>query len=76
MLNPPGVMPRRLQNVRFGGTDRFVKRSVVELNDLSVFDDGLRNPQVLAEASRDSLGDRRLAVTRKAVEKQPGKGGA
>jgi hypothetical protein len=45
-----------------------VKGGVVKLDDLPVFDDRLRDPHVLAEAARDPLGDRRLAVAGKAVE--------
>ena len=50
--------------------DHFVIGGVEELDDLAVFDQGLRNPDLLAEAHRDPLGQGRFAVARRAVEKQ------
>ena len=54
----------------FGLLDRLVERRVEQLDELAVFDERPRNPDVLAEAARDPLGDRRLAVARRAVQEQ------
>ena len=51
-----------------------MERSVKELDVLAVFDNRLRNPQMLPKAARDALGDRRLAIARGAVQEKPGAG--
>ncbi len=54
----------------FPAFDHLVVGRVEQLDDLAVLDHRLRDPDVLAEAHRDALGQGRFAVARRAVQEQ------
>src|SRR4051812_16987623 len=59
----------RFEDASLGFLHRFVARSVVQLDVLAILSESARNPDMLTEAMRDSLGERRLAVARRAIQK-------
>ena len=67
-LQPAAVVIAALGDSPLVVDDRLVVGRVVELDDLAVFVERVRNPDLLAEAERDPLGQRRFAVARRAVE--------
>ena len=73
-LHPTLVVFVRLQDAAAVVLDRLVIRGVIQLDQLAVFHQGLRDPDVLAEATGDPAGDRRLAVARRPVEEHAGAG--
>ena len=61
-LDPPLIVRGPGQGGRFVFSNRFMEGSVEQLNELAVLDNRVGQPYVLAEATRDSLGECCLAV--------------
>ena len=71
-LDPSCVKGRCLNDCVFVGFVFFVVGSIVELDDLAVFVQGMRNPNPLRETHGDSFREGRLTVTWFTIEKQTG----
>ena len=70
-LDPALIKRCGLDDARFFGCVGFVNRSVIQLNDLPIFDQRMWNPNPLTEAHGNAGCNCRFAIPRLSVEKQP-----
>ena len=70
-LDPATVVVGPFEEVALRGLDLRVVGSVEDLDDLAVLDDGVGQPDRLAETHRDSLGERRFSVPRRPYKNMP-----
>src|SRR3954470_8294553 len=68
-LHPPRIHVRRFDQAFLSVVDRFVASCIVELDELSIFCDCTRKPNMLAETVSNPLRQRRFAITRRSVQK-------